>query len=264
MGRDLASLDPNQAQLVDLFNSLNSPVLWPDFTANSDFLGEKDSSLALPAASTPAERMSQPDIQMEEQQNPQTIPGQSRDDRNSADALPSQPTPKPWMQADFWSSMNYHVVDNPSVTLVPEKSLNVIPSSVISGIDLPQTTRQLLHHYRTHVCEVMMPTSAPKLNPWLRLYLPLATQEPNSPSKQALLHAILAVAAYNKAQLTPGQRELHRGQAMEHHQKATSTMSKIIAAKKAASQAPDDTPESKHALLAAALTLTTVEASLQS
>ncbi|KAI1627856.1 fungal-specific transcription factor domain-containing protein [Exophiala viscosa] len=259
MGRDLDSLDQNQAQLADLFNSFNTPMLWPELATTPDVIGEEDSNLALPAALSPATDPLLPDYEVEQRQDPQITSGRNAGDRNADEAAPSQPTPKRWIQTDFWSTMNYQLGDIPSVTVMPEKTLNAIPSPVTTGSDLSQTARQLLHHYRTHVCEVMMPTSAPKLNPWLRLYLPLATHEPDSPSSQALLHAILAVAAYNKAQLTPGQREVHRGQAVGHHQKATAMMSKIIAAKKARSQATVDTPESKHALLAATLTLTTVE-----
>ncbi|KAK4938451.1 hypothetical protein LTR10_021079 [Elasticomyces elasticus] len=258
-GPHLDSLDQNQAQLVDLFNSFNTPMVWPEFANSSNIIGEEASSLALPEAFSPATGLLRPDFELNERRDHQMMSGQTQGDRNSNGTPRIQPTPAPWMQSDLWASMNYQLTDIPSANLMPEKTLNTIPSPVISGIDLPQTTRQLLHHYRTHVCEVMMPTSAPKLNPWLRLYLPLATQEPNSPSKQALLHAILAVAAYNKAQLTLSQQDLHRSQAIEHHQKATTAMSKIIAAKKASSQGTEDHPERKHALLAAALTLTTVE-----
>ncbi|KAL2421123.1 hypothetical protein ABEF91_008336 [Exophiala dermatitidis] len=119
-------------------------------------------------------------------------------------------------------------------------------------------TRQLLHHYRTHVCQLMMPTEAPSHNPWLQLYLPIAVQEPTSAAKQALLHSILAVSAFNQAGLRRSKGQPFRAQATEHSKKAARLLcSGDFTAEQSRGNEVDST--NKKALLAAALTMTTIE-----
>lgn len=121
-------------------------------------------------------------------------------------------------------------------------------------------TRQLLHHYGTHVCQLMMPTEAPSHNPWLQLYLPIAVQEPTSAAKQALLHSILAVSAFNQAGLRRSKGQPFRAQATEHSKKAARLLcSGDFTAEQSRGNEVDST--NKKALLAAALTMTTIEVS---
>ena len=130
------------------------------------------------------------------------------------------------------------------------------------ALEMSETMRKLLHHYRTHVCQLMMPTSAPSHNPWLHLYLPIALQEPPTAPKRCLLHAILSVAAFNKAELSSVDRSLFRREAGEHKEKAWLLLNKCTS-----SNPPDgvetiaEDSTDRQALLAAALTMTTVEVS---
>lgn len=127
-------------------------------------------------------------------------------------------------------------------------------------LEMSDTMRKLLHHYQTHVCQLMMPTSAPSHNPWLHLYLPIALQEPPTAPKRCLLHAILSVAAFNKAELSSIDKRLFRREGSEHMEKAWHLLNKCTS-----NEPPDDVgtitedPTDRQALLAAALTMTTVE-----
>ncbi|KAH8891128.1 hypothetical protein GQ53DRAFT_865866 [Thozetella sp. PMI_491] len=107
-----------------------------------------------------------------------------------------------------------------------------------------------------------MPTSAPSLNPWLRIYLPLALQKPTTAAKKCLLYAILSVAAFNKAELADGDRAQVQRQAGEYKDRAASMLRQCLAdlRQRLPNQANDqgDATDSQ-ALLAAGLTMTTVE-----
>ncbi|KAH7024766.1 fungal-specific transcription factor domain-containing protein [Microdochium trichocladiopsis] len=111
-----------------------------------------------------------------------------------------------------------------------------------------------------------MPTSAPSQNPYLRLYLPMALEEPSTAAKKCLLQGILAVAAYNKAELSTSDRRTYLRQAAEFKNQAAEMLRDIVlggndsrpsTAAGASVALGDDTD--KQALLAAALTMTTVE-----
>ncbi|OAL18775.1 hypothetical protein AYO20_11709 [Fonsecaea nubica] len=195
-------------------------------------------------------------------ETPTTLCTPQRVHRVTADEPGPDRKRKLWMTPDYGIGMSSRTVHVLSHALMPEKILNRVPPAYIGGPELSTENRELLQHYRTHVCEMMMPTSAPTMNTYLRLYLPLAVQARNSPAKQALSHAILAVAALNKAQLTPSHRQLYRDQVREHHEQATSMIKKIISAKQTTCQSTEEPDESKHALLTAAITLTTIEVSL--
>ncbi|CAK7206777.1 hypothetical protein SEUCBS139899_009583 [Sporothrix eucalyptigena] len=130
----------------------------------------------------------------------------------------------------------------------------------LSETQLPDVVQRLLHHYQTHVSQLMMPTSAPSHNPYLRLYLPMALHKPTTPSKECLLYAIVAVAAYNKAELSSvHDRDAYRQQALKYKEKADGMIRAGIAG--CSHAGPRHLMEStdKQALLAAALTMTTVE-----
>lgn len=259
-GRGSDGPGQNQVQFVDLFNCFENPVPWLDFMAMSGFMGNEAANSPFSMAGSPARMPSRQSIHFGSHQNVhiQTMPRQEEPVTTVDPNLVCQSS-KPWMRSEHSNTMSSNKWNISSDALMPEKVLNAIPPPHINGNDLSQRTHQLLQHYRTHVCEAMMPTSAPKLNPYLRLYLPLAVQDPNSPAKQALLDAILAVAAFNKSQLTPGQRRLYRDQATDHHDQAASMINTIISRKQASSHPTGESPECKHALLAAALTLTTIE-----
>lgn len=104
----------------------------------------------------------------------------------------------------------------------------------------------------------MMPTLAPLHNPWLRLYLPLALQEPATAPKQVLLYAILSVAAFNRAHLSSTDKEVYQKQAKEFNDKAVSLLKQVLDAVNASDGLVDD-KTTKQALMAAALTLATAE-----
>lgn len=123
---------------------------------------------------------------------------------------------------------------------------------------MPSTVSRLLDHYRTHACQLMMPTLAPLHNPWLRLYLPLALQEPATAPKQVLLYAILSVAAFNRAHLSSTDKEVYQKQAKDFNEKAVSLLKHALDAALASEGLLDD-KTTKQALMAAALTLTTAE-----
>jgi hypothetical protein len=104
----------------------------------------------------------------------------------------------------------------------------------------------------------MMPTLAPAHNPWLHLYLPVALQEPRTREKSCLFFAIMATSAFSKAQLSPQSRALHAVQAREFRDKAEALLEQIVEGLSGqASEAMDSS--NKQALLAAALTMTSVE-----
>lgn len=128
---------------------------------------------------------------------------------------------------------------------------------------IPKASRQLLYHYRTHVCQLMMPTAAPSHNPWLQIYLPIALQEPPTSATQALLHSILAVSAFNQAGLRKLEGRSFRAQAVEHSKKAEYIMGTIDYTNTSDHQliGTEQVAKSKQALLAAALTMTTVDVS---
>lgn len=128
----------------------------------------------------------------------------------------------------------------------------------IEGFRMSKNTNRLLHHYQTHVCQLMMPTSAPSHNPWLRLYLPIALQEPATIAKKCLLFAILAVAAFNKAELSSAKRVKLRRQAMEYR-KSSWEMLKDYVDSEAGRVDVGQGAIDRQALLAAALTMTTTE-----
>ena len=134
--------------------------------------------------------------------------------------------------------------------------------SEIDDFRTSKSTRRLLHHYQTHVCQLMMPTSAPSQNPWLRLYLPIAVQEPATGAKKCLLFAILAVAAFNKAELSSAERVKLRRQAMEYRKSAWGMLEDHVdseAGRVDVGQGATD----RQALLAAALTMTTTEVGVE-
>ena len=141
-----------------------------------------------------------------------------------------------------------------------------IPSSLPNSINIPAPFSELLHHYRTLVSQQMMPTSAPSQNPWLQLYLPLALQEPRTEPKQVLLHAILAVSAFSLAALASGEGEKYRAQGIQHGEEAVKRLREAIdygkrIGSKSGKEKEEMDPVDKQALLAAALTISTIDVS---
>lgn len=137
-------------------------------------------------------------------------------------------------------------------------SMELGPSPSFEAEVTSEATRKLLDHYRTHVCQLMMPTSAPSHNPWLQLYLPLAVKSPSSLPQQILLYAILAVASFNRSYLVPSSRihDLKKGR--EYNERAVAHMRSILDSEDASTVVGED-KNARQALMAAALTLTTAE-----
>lgn len=141
--------------------------------------------------------------------------------------------------------------------VVPQDSRS-LAATTFKLPSLSKSLRQLLHQYRNRVCQLMMPAVVPSQNPWLQLYLSLALQEPATKSKQILLHAILAVSAFNQAELVTADPERYRAQGAQHSEEAARLLSKIIKSNGQRGPGVQDTVD-KQALLAAALTMTTIE-----
>ncbi|XXG94081.1 hypothetical protein Hte_000333 [Hypoxylon texense] len=125
-------------------------------------------------------------------------------------------------------------------------------------IESTDNVRTLVHHWQTHVCHLMMPTLAPSHNPWLRLYLPMALQEPRTRERSCLLYSILATAAFNKAELSRDGRSLYRNLAREFKAKAEALLDTIVEALSGEGTGTGDMTNAQ-ALLAATLTMTSVE-----
>ncbi|KAK0124781.1 hypothetical protein ONS96_008662 [Cadophora gregata f. sp. sojae] len=154
-------------------------------------------------------------------------------------------------------------VSSPSSSLHPSLS---IPTT------FPAPYSELLYHYRTLVSQQMMPTCSPSQNPWLQLYLPLALQEPRTEPKQMLLHAILSVSAFSRAALASSEGEKYRLQGVRHGEEAVRRLREAIdgngdrmdgdekgKGKGKQQQKGEIDPVDKQALLAAALTISTID-----
>jgi hypothetical protein len=138
------------------------------------------------------------------------------------------------------------------------KNLPRPASPTLSTDSDPQEVSDLLNHYRTHVCKLMMPTIAPSQNPWLRLYLPMASREPQTAAQKCLLDAILAVAALNKSELSRSDRGQYQQLARTLKDRAA-LMIKEVLADASQREALLQNDVDRQALLAAAMTMTTVE-----
>lgn len=122
----------------------------------------------------------------------------------------------------------------------------------------PETssTEALLHHWRTHICPLMMPTWAPSKNPYLQIFLSMALSDPPSRPKRCLLLAMLASAAFSRAELARDDKAELQRQAGDFKEQADAIL-KEIAGNSASATSMDEV--GKKSLLAAALTMTTVE-----
>jgi hypothetical protein len=116
----------------------------------------------------------------------------------------------------------------------------------------------LIRHFQTHTCHLMMPTLAPSQNPWLAFYLPTALKEPATPSTKCLLHALIAVAAFNKAELSVGEKAVFRFRGLEYKAIAETLLRCIVEGLGSNTPTMNDTMD-KQSLLAAALTMTSIE-----
>lgn len=105
-----------------------------------------------------------------------------------------------------------------------------------------------------------MPTSSPAKNSWLHLYIPLALHQPPSPAKESLYHAVISAAAFHKAQASRDHRKQLLQEAAEYKRKAADSLRLLVDQLQAQQSIPIDNVERK-ALLAAAMTLTSVEVS---
>lgn len=124
--------------------------------------------------------------------------------------------------------------------------------------ELSTVSDALIRHFRTHTCHLMMPILAPSQNPWLTFYLPTALKEPATPSTICLLHALLAVAAFNKAELSSREKTAFRLRGLEHKSMAENLLRSIVEDLETRHTATHDITD-KQSLLAAALTMTSIE-----
>lgn len=118
-----------------------------------------------------------------------------------------------------------------------------------------QETQQLLEHYRTVVCHMMMPTVDSRRNPWLQLYLPMALEKPTTLATSALLNTLLSVSAYHKARIDTMKSAEYRSAAADYKLTAMARLDRIVSHRPLMSHSPSD----RRAMLAAAMSLTTIE-----
>lgn len=91
-----------------------------------------------------------------------------------------------------------------------------------------QSNDDLLDYYKHIVTGVMMPTIDPSSNPWLQIYFPLALGEPSTPSQLALRHALMSVAAYQRAyhEGKSKQQDIQKG--LHHEQEASRILEQAV------------------------------------
>ncbi|KAF2021827.1 hypothetical protein BU24DRAFT_488166 [Aaosphaeria arxii CBS 175.79] len=85
----------------------------------------------------------------------------------------------------------------------------------------------LLHHYRSIVTGVMMPTIDSASNPWLQIYFNLAFGNPSTTSQSSLRHALISVAAYQRASQQRGSRQKDIERARSYGQKAEKLLEQV-------------------------------------
>lgn len=237
-----ANLSMGVVPLTDFLGDyLNSPSSWPQFDFDGDF---NNFSFTVPTS---------PNLQAL-----QSISAREHLIEQRFAPKPSESTMQSIVSLTRGTNADLHSLPD---DLAPEKALNATSLGAGTGSALSDAARGLIHHYKVHISEVMMPTSAPKCNPYLQIYMPLALQEPRTSPKLALLHAMLAVAATHKAHVALTQRELFLNQANESRKQAELMISEAMAGRRHSTQQTPEVDESNHALLAAAITLTTVEVS---
>ncbi|KAL1957361.1 hypothetical protein VTO42DRAFT_6041 [Malbranchea cinnamomea] len=139
-----------------------------------------------------------------------------------------------------------------SPTLSNADKLDRNPAAAV--VSSKHTVDELLEHYRNVVCHVMMPTIEPARNPYLQLYLPLALNEPPTTAQQALKLALLSVSAHHRAQILGEIAASYREMATSYKQDAAHLLRKALD-----EYGADSETSEKCALLAAALTLVTVD-----
>ncbi|KAK5172375.1 uncharacterized protein LTR77_004014 [Saxophila tyrrhenica] len=125
----------------------------------------------------------------------------------------------------------------------PRKSINEQTTGYI-GEDDPG----LLRHYQSVVSPFLMPTIDPSRNPYLQIYLPLATHHRPSRFTAALHHALLCVAGSHMQQIENTRAHLRRD--TEAHGKEAEKL--ILEATGHLARQSDD---NKYTLLAAALSM---------
>ncbi|EXK80659.1 hypothetical protein FOQG_14796 [Fusarium oxysporum f. sp. raphani 54005] len=113
----------------------------------------------------------------------------------------------------------------------------------------------LLDYYRTIVTGVMMPTIDPSSNPWLQIYYPLASGEPSTPSKLSLRHALMSVAAYQRACRGGHSKQQDMQLGYQHEQEASSILQSVVECQASA----DQTATEMSTTLAAALGLISID-----
>jgi hypothetical protein len=79
--------------------------------------------------------------------------------------------------------------------------------------------QEMIHHYSTKVAHMMIPVGLPQKNPWLTIFLPraIAVDGP-SEGRDALLHTLISIAAFNRARLEPS--KIYEEAGTSHMQRA--------------------------------------------
>ncbi|RSL69670.1 hypothetical protein CEP54_002194 [Fusarium duplospermum] len=78
------------------------------------------------------------------------------------------------------------------------------------------------------VTGVMMPTIDPSSNPWLQIYFPLALGEPSTPSQLSLQHALMSVAAYQRAYREGKSKQDDMKRGFYHEQEASRVLERFV------------------------------------
>ncbi|KAI1860473.1 hypothetical protein JX265_009872 [Neoarthrinium moseri] len=121
-----------------------------------------------------------------------------------------------------------------------------------------RSTIGLLTHWEERSAHLMMPVLAPSHNPWLRLYIPTALQQPPSRAKESLLNAVVSAAAYHKAECSPHERA-HYLQRAAHCKRAAAESLRSAVDSIAYFDSPPINTTDRKALLAAAISMSSIE-----
>lgn len=161
-----------------------------------------------------------------------------------------------------WSMVNLPSLDpedlqaqlhDMELSLALPGSRSIVLEGVGPSTNADQVQDDLLDYYRRTLTPLMMPTISPAENPWLCIYLQLAMQETSSPTRHALRHALMSVAARQRAFHCRGNSG-DADSALYHEQEAVRLVSQNIENAEIISL-----PGAANTLLAAALSLISIE-----
>jgi hypothetical protein len=163
--------------------------------------------------------------------------------------------PRPTPSSFAFDGSNYSDAFGAFVSRTESAPMARLPPTSVRATIQTRSMESLLEHWRSYICPLMIPTSAPAKNPYLQIYLPMALSESHTDAKRCLLLAMLAVAAYSRAELSSSDKVDLRRQAIELRDEAASTLKALAADLQSTMGHETD----REALLAATLAMTTIE-----